>query len=270
VGGARAPARLAATIQTHPLTQVRAAAMSALEGSGDPRALDLALPALASADADVVLAAIAVLRGQVARETGTRIFDALTAAALDRDRDAAVRLAALDALSTLPPEQVQAIVAEARTEPAPSAHTDDPSTAREWLAANAASAPLSDLHALVTALSAHERSEASARRRQEWQAVRGAAHAVLAQRGSKVALYDLRETFDAAHEPLPLDFLTAAHAIGDASCLEPMARAWAAAPRETWWRERLSEAAEAIVDRTRLSGRSAVIKRLRARYDGFV
>jgi hypothetical protein len=49
-----------------------------------------------------------------------------------------------------------------------------------------------------------------------------------------------------------------------------MARAWAAAPAETWWRERLSAAADAIVHRTRLSGRSAVLKRVRAKWAGFV
>jgi hypothetical protein len=59
-------------------------------------------------------------------------------------------------------------------------------------------------------------------------------------------------------------------AIGDASCLEAMARAWAASPHEGWWRDRLSAAADAIVHRTRLSGRSAILKRIRAKWAGFV
>ena len=96
-------------------------------------------------------------------------------------------------------------------------------------------------------------------------------HAALARRGSRVALYDLREAFDAAQEPLPLDFLTAVTTIGDASCLEPMARAWAAAaPTEKWWRDRLAEAATDIMHRTRLSGRSALMKRIRAKWAGFM
>jgi hypothetical protein len=86
-----------------------------------------------------------------------------------------------------------------------------------------------------------------------------------------VALYDLRETFDAAAAPLPLDFLVAASAIGDASCLEPLARAWAAAPPgETWWRDRLADVAAEIMHRTRLSGRSNVVKRIRTRWTGFL
>ena len=86
---------------------------------------------------------------------------------------------------------------------------------------------------------------------------RGAVHAALARRGSRVALYDLREAFDGAQTPLPLDFLTAVTAIGDASCLEPMARAWSTAPPgEAWWRDRLADAAADIVSRLSLTGRN--------------
>ena len=58
--------------------------------------------------------------------------------------------------------------------------------------------------------------------------------------------------------------------IGRADCLEPMARAWAAAPGEHWWRERLVETAAEIMHRLRLSGRSAVVKRIRAKYHDFL
>jgi hypothetical protein len=85
-----------------------------------------------------------------------------------------------------------------------------------------------------------------------------------------VALYDLRESFDAAQSPLPLDFLFAVRTLGDASCLEPLARAWTASPREEWWRSRLAEAAAEIITRDKLTGRSAVVKRLRAKYAGFI
>ena len=100
---------------------------------------------------------------------------------------------------------------------------------------------------------------------------RGAAHAALARRGSRVALYDLRESFDAAQEPLPLDFLAAATMLGDTATLEPLARAWAAAaPVEKWWRERLRDAADEIMKREKLTGRSAVVKRLREKWPGFL
>jgi lysyl-tRNA synthetase class II len=60
-------------------------------------------------------------------------------------------------------------------------------------------------------------------------------------------------------------------AIGDATCLEPMARAWAAAPgSEAWWRDRLADAATDIMHRTRLSGRSALVKRIRQKWPKFL
>src|SRR5262249_9193365 len=116
-----------------------------------------------------------------------------------------------------------------------------------------------------------ERGEALPRLKQEWRLARGLAHAALAQRGNRVALYDLREAFDSATEPLPLDFLTAMSAIGDETCLEPLARAWAGGDvGETWWRSRMQEAAADIVRRSRLTGRNATVKRVRAKFDGFL
>ena len=70
--------------------------------------------------------------------------------------------------------------------------------------------------------------------------------------------------------PLPGDFLTAVAAVGDGSCLEPMARAWAATPGEEWWRGRLAEAAVDILRREKLTGRSAAVKRVRAKWPGFI
>ena len=93
--------------------------------------------------------------------------------------------------------------------------------------------------------------------------MRGAAHLALAHRGSRVAVYDLRESFDRAGEPLPADFLAAAARVGDDSCLEPMARAWAGSRNEPWWRSRLMEAASDIVSRLKLTGRHATMRRIR-------
>ena len=64
--------------------------------------------------------------------------------------------------------------------------------------------------------------------------------------------------------------LTAMAAVGDASCLEPMARAWSATPDETWWRTRLAEAGANMMRREKLTGRSAVVKRIRAKWPGFI
>jgi hypothetical protein len=198
------------------------------------------------------------------------VLDALTSLSLDRERDATVRIAALDSLAGLPRHLVAPLIERAGIGVPAGPDTEEPLALQEWLAAHG-EVPLSDLHAVIVRVRDYEQQAASAVRRQQWARVRGAAHAALARRGSKVALYDLREAFDAAREPLPLDFLGAMTAIGDATCLEPMARAWAAAdPGEGWWRERLADAAADIMHRTRLSGRSAVVKRLRAKWPGFL
>jgi len=264
----RAIPRLSALIASDAAPSVRSAALGALDGVDDRRAVDIALGALASNDAAVMPAAIAVLRGWLTRETGTRVLEALTAVAVDPGQEARTRRAALDALSDLPRDLVQPILDQ---QPAiPTIAFDDPAAARQWVAARAAKAALSELHDALVRMREREGGERSESRKQEWLAARGAAHAALAARRSRIALYDLKEAFDTAPRPLPLDFLTAIAAIGDASCLEPLARAWAAAPQDAWWRQRLAAAAEEIVDRTRLSGRSAVMKRLRAKWAGFI
>src|SRR5204863_6025379 len=133
----------------------------------------------------------------------------------------------------------------------------DAAALREWLTEHERTAPLSALHAAVTGALSHERGEPPGRRRDEWTRVRGAAHVALAHRKSRIGVYDLREAFDTASQPLPADFLTAVARIGDVSCLEPMARAWALAKDEPWWRSRLMESAADIVSREKLSGRHA-------------
>ena len=269
VAGSRALPRLSAFLAATPASAARAAALNALDGIDDARAVDPALAAVDALEPDVVIAAVNVLRGWVAREDGTRVLDALAALAVDRDRDARIRLAALDALSDLPRHLVQPILEQA---PPADARTpgDDPLRVREWLATVGRREALSALHDLIVRARERERTEPSLPVRHEWQTARAAVHAALAARGSRVALYDLRETFDAATAPLPRDFVVAITAIGDASCLEPLARAWAAAPGDAWWRDRLAGAATAIVRRTRLSGRSAVVKRIRAKWKGFL
>ncbi len=269
VAGVRALPRLRAFLDTASPPAARAAALSALEGIDDPRTIELALTVLDTPDAGVVTAALGVLRAWVAREEGTRVLDALAGVALDGSREGQVRLAALDALSDLPRHLVQPIVEQAAAADSRSV-LDDAARVRERIASEGRTAPLSALHDLVVRAREHERSERSAHARAEWQGVRAALHGILAERGSRVALYDLRETFDTARGPLPHDFLAAVAAIGDASCLEPMARAWKAAEDDTWWRERVADAAADIVKRTRLNSRSVVMKRIRAKWPQFL
>jgi hypothetical protein len=264
--GARALTQLAALVRDTRNASVRVAALVTLEGIDHPHSADIAIEALADADVDVRTAAIPVLRAWMSREPGTRVLEALTGVALDRAQPATVRVAALDALSDLPRDIVQPILERAPDSGPPV--FKDPQTAREWMAAHD-DAPLSILHDIVVVAREHERIDAVAARQRDWLVVRGSVHALLARRRSRVALYDLREAFDAARSPLPLDFLSAIAALGDGTCLEPLARAWAATPTETWWRERLSEAAADIVRREHLSPRSAQLQRIRSKWPGF-
>lgn len=269
VAGSGALARLSAFLDSDPPSQARAAALSALDGIDDVRVVDAAVAAVGAPEPPVVVAALGVLRGWVAREEGTRVLDAIAAVALDGARDVQVRRAAVEALADLPRDLVQPILEQVSAQDWRTPE-DDPLKIREWLSTEGRAAALSALHDLIVRARERERADPSLRARQEWQMARAAVHALLAERGSRVALYDLRETFDGAAGPLPGDFLTAIMTIGDATCLEPMARAWAAAPDERWWRERLADTAADIVHRTRLSGRSGVIKRIRSKWSGFL
>jgi hypothetical protein len=266
--GARATHALTTLALSAEPADARAAALKALEGTDDPHAVEAAFTLMADAEPRVAATAISVLRQFVTKEPGTRLLETLTRTALDRSRDGTVRLAALDAVAQLPHHLVAPLLEQATLAALPAA-ADEPGAVHDWLTTNR-DTPLSDVHALIVRLREHERQEPSDVRREQWTRTRGAAHAVLASRRSTVALYDLREAFDAATTPLPADFLTAIAAVGDASCLEAMARAWAAAPGEAWWRTRLAEAAADIMRREKVTRRSAVVKRVRTKWPGFI
>ncbi len=267
--GSRATTALAAVIDSEVAPVTRAAAVSALEGLDDPRAIDLALQALQNTDEGVAVAALSVLKDWVTREQGTRVLEALTVAALDKSRSGAVRLAAFDALSDLPRSLVEPLRAGAATA-ATEGPLDDPTAVRDWLARQETTASLSALHDALVHAGERERIAAEDVERRGWTGVRGALHVALAQRSSRVALYDLREAFERTHTPLPLDFVIAITRIGDATCLESLARAWATSLGEPWWRARLAESAADLVRRIGLSGRHAALRRVRAKWPGFV
>ena len=267
--GVRALPRLAKVIASSRAPAVRVCAISALEGLDDPAASEIALRALTEADADIVIAALRVLRGWVQQETGTRFFEAVTAIAVDRDRDTRSRLAALEALSDLPDHLVRPIREQAPPPEAAGPPLDNPAAAHEWVEEHGAKASLATLHdAIKTFRDAETRADTSWRR-EEWIKARGAVHAKLADRGSRLALYDARETLSSARSPLPSGFLEAVGRLGDASCLEPLARAWSATP-EDHWRTRLAQAARQIVVRSKLGGRNAAVKGVRANWPGFL
>ncbi len=268
--GTRASPRLIDLVAAHESAAVRARALDAMEGIDDARVIDAAFAALKDGDIDVVIAALGVLRRWVAEETGTRLLDAITAIAVDRSRDARVRVAALSALSELPDHLVKPIRDQAPPPESAGPSLEDPGAVREWIQAYGADATLSTLHELVTRTREREHAESSSRLREEWLQARGRAHQALAKRNSLVALYDVREAFEGATSALPQSFLSAASAIGDASCLEPLARAWAASGRDLDWKHQLSTTAATIMRREKLTGRSAAVKKLRANFLGFL
>jgi HEAT repeat protein len=268
--GNRALPRLIELVASHESAVVRALALDTLEGIDDVRVIDAAFDRLRDGDIDVVIAALGVLRRWVAEETGTRLLDAITAITVDRTRDARVRVAALAALSELPEHLVRPIRDQAPPPESAGPSLEDPLQVREWIQAYGAGATLNTLHELVTRTREREHAESSSRLRLEWLEARGRAHQALAKRNSLLALYDLRETFEAATAALPQSFLSTAASIGDASCLEPLARAWAAAGKDLEWTHQLSTTAAAIMRREKLTRRSAAVKKLRANFPGFV
>ena len=290
--GSRAVERLLAAHARARTPEARIVILRVLEPIADPRSVAPARLALRDEE-DVALAAAQVLRALLdARESGVarEALDALVTVALDEAVPRGVRLAAFDMLRDLP-DDVRAGVADvlgpevvSAREPAPpesarqavkSAWTaaldgrlpERASELREAAQTRAAAAPLTSLQKLDDALRARE--GAAGGNAAEWTALRGSVHQALAVRGSRVALYDLRESLADAKRPLPVSFLSAVHTIGDSSCLEPLAQAYAhAAASEEWWRQQLASAFRAVMTREKLTRRSAVVKKIASRWPG--
>ena len=107
---------------------------------------------------------------------------------------------------------------------------DTPDRLREALATSGASAPLNTLRALVDAVRVREREARTATARHgmaracEVPCTRRSPCAAAAWRSTTCARASRKRT-----ARLPASFLAALHVLGDASCLEPLAAAWAAA-----------------------------------------
>lgn len=272
----------------------RTGALRVLEATAAERGLDAALRAMDDAGAGVALAAIAAARPHLRGRRGAAVVDRLTRVALDRGRAAAVRIAAMHALSALERSTLKPLMHALREDPVPeiaalarnpSRHEsqvqdpaqvlaaavagrmpEDADVLRHAIARNSQSLTLTATLALVEGI--REREQASpAAERPPWTGARGAAHVALARRGSRLGLYDIREALERTKEPLPVEFLAALGAVGDASCLEAIALAYAGStrPREDWWRAHLAESFRVIVSREKLTRRHAVIRKLEQR-----
>lgn len=292
--GARAVDGLRRAYAESSARETRIAVLRALEPIGDRRTVAIARGAIAEGG-DLALAAASALRGLLDSPhgpTGTDALDVLVATALDPSAERRVRLAAFDALQGMP-EGVRARVAEAlQADPDPGlkARASDlprdaaaadavwqdalegrlPDTAgalRDAAGTRAAAAALSALQKMIDAVRSREGTVDNAAKRAEWQTVRGALHQALALRGSRVAVYDLREALEDSRGPLPTSFLAALHVVGDQSCLEPLAAAYARTPAgNARWKVQLAAAFRAIARREKVTRRHAVVKRISARW----
>lgn len=267
----------------------RVAALRALEAIGDVRAIDAAARAINAGDKSIGVAAAGILQRFLTGKRGAEVTDALTAKALDARAPDAVRLAALVALEDLGPSaleplwnalardtstSVRAHVTDAKrgqraevTSEGAGSLLDDPEKLRRELSLDRRSASLPELHALIERIRTREASE-SGGGRDAWTRARGAAHVALARRGSRLGVYDLRETLEKSQAPLPVEFMAALSLIGDATCLESIAAAYAHAPggNDEWWRDHLADTFHAIVKREKLTGRHAVMKKIQKRW----
>jgi HEAT repeat protein len=295
--GPRAVDRLLTAASPDHAALVRRSVFRALEGIASPRATDAAVRATDDADPAVAVAAVGVLRALLQdAEAGTTALDCLAALSVDEARSEPVRLAALDALSDVPSAVVSPILSRLRQDVSAAVRQhaageqrnataeaaalieaavagghipDDPGGLRAAVIALGADVPLPTLHRLVEITRGAEAAEASADRQGPWNAARAAVHRALAARGSRVALYDLRETVEGASGPIAVEFVSALEEIGDVSCLESIAAAHAraaATPGTDWWRQHLVAAFHAIAAREGVTRRHAVIKRIQGRW----
>ncbi|MBE3098605.1 MAG: hypothetical protein IMZ44_15930, partial [Planctomycetes bacterium] len=147
---------------------------------------------------------------------------------------------------------------------------ESPAILKAAVATAGAEAPLPTLHGTLEAVRHHESRADERRDAPEWRHVRGVLHRTLAERGSTVALYDLRETIERAIGPLPADFVAALAMIGDRTCLDAMAAAFTRTlggpAGHDWWRTHLAGAFQEIVRREGLTGRHAALRQVRAKW----
>ena len=275
--GSRAIPRLVAAYDLGS-REKRLAILQILETFTDVRALPLARRGL-DAGGDLAVAAVAVLREFVARGTGTSHADALETLLsiwANPSTERRVKAAAVQALSGAagdvrglvdsglpatgsPEDVVWEEAAEGRL-------PEGSAAMRDALAGHAEGAPLPVLRRVIETIRLHEDGVEPSARRDEWTALRGALHEALARRGSRLALYDLRESLERTAAPLPAGFLSAAAAVGDVSCLEPLALAFSRAPAGAFrWRGDLAATFQAIMARERLTRRHTAVRRALAR-----
>jgi hypothetical protein len=248
------------------------AVLRVLEAAADERTVPVAEAAIA-AGGDVAVAAVALLRElltRTVRGADVKALDLLLSLARDGTRDRRLRAAAREALDAAPQDVRDALGAlgtsedqgEALWQDALGGHLpDDVRQLRDAIATHAETAPLPDLRRLIERMVERERAQKKAPAIAEWRAARGAVHQALALRGSRVALYDLREAFEQASGALPSSFIGAVSLVGDESCVEPLASAYANAGGDARWQQQLAQAFREVVKRERITKKHSALRR---------
>jgi hypothetical protein len=290
--GSRAVDRLITTFSTTRDRAARVAILRALEPMGDHRTLAVARQAIAEGG-DVAIAAVGVMRillDSQHRSAASAALDSLVAIALNEGAERRVRVVALEALDQMPAnvrEKVAGALGSSgdavRQQSADHSTAsedalwkdaldgrlpDDPDLMRKAVSAHAAKAPLGSLQKLIDQIRQVESEASRKSRREEWCVVRGAIHQALALRGSRVAVYDLRESFAQRDSRLPVSFLAAVQAVGDSSCLEPLAATMSsrASQSDERWQHQVTTAFRVIAKREKITRRHAVMRRISARW----
>lgn len=293
--GARATRALIRALEAAANASAQTAILRTLEAIHDPHSVGTVMRWTDSPDVEVASAAVSVLRRFLRYDDAAlanAAFELLTSVTLDPTRPAPVRAAALEALSDLPPETTREVLRQLENEADPQLHAvegasetarptvdalaemtqaslcPEPHVLRGMLEREGRTVPLAVLGRLVELLRSREEAEAASARRTEWQAARAAVHQALAERNSRLALYDLRESLAVVPGPLPVGFLAALERVGDASCLEEVAAAYlrARGARDEWWTDHLARVFRTITRRAKLTKRSAALKRVIAKY----
>lgn len=275
--------------------------LGVLERLGDPLAVSALADAVADARDDVAeagVAALSVLLTAPRSTVAATALDHVTEAALDTSRARAVRLAALRALVALDLDIVASLRAQLLTDadvevraaaeaasalaadedalPSPSGVASaadvvlaaaggtfptDPADLRQALASAGEDVAVADLHRVIQRLREVERHSPEA---DEWRAARAAAHQALAARGSRLAVYDLRETVHALGVATPVGVLSALQAVGDTASLDAVVEAWTASD-DPWFLGQLAATFAAIVQREGLTRRHGAVRKLTQR-----
>lgn len=294
--GVRAVPHLIVAFDRAASPAARTAILKVLEATPDRRSAELGAEQLEAEDADAAVraAAVALLGSCLESAESTRVLDTLTAFILDDERPDALRLQALDVIERALPHVLQPLRARLAEDPssairawasasvssgapvvdprlaiesAAAGEPADPRFLHELVPAGSADAPLPTLHRLIEVARDREAKASAAAQRGAWLAVRGSVHLALARRGSRVAVYDLREAIARASEPLPEGFTEAAGLVGDSACLESVAEQLvllraSADSRMREWQARLVRAGRAIVEREKITRRRAVMKKI--------